>query len=193
MLIYAAIEDAIMARLRAASDSGALGYRLAEIASYGGEFDDELFFTQVRRFPAVWVTIGGSKKKTGLGRKTIFTATIAVMVGTRTVRGERATRHGTVTEPGSYQLLDDVRRLLTGQDFGLTIAALRPGADRTLFNVRQGKEARSVLAVEFETDYIFTQDDQDAGTAGDLLRVGLHYYLKPGDDVEDASDAISLA
>ena len=191
MLIYAAIEDAIMARLKAASDGGALGYRLAEIASYGGEFDDELFFTQVRKFPAVWVTIGGAKKKTVLARKTIYTATLAVMVGTRTVRGERFTRHGSVGEPGSYQLLEDVRRLLAGQTFGLDIAPLRPGADRTLFNTRNGSQARSVLAVEFDTDYTFALDDPDAD-ADELHRIGLHYYLKPGDDAEDATDTVEL-
>lgn len=41
--------------------SDARGYRLADVASYTGEFDDETFFTTVRKFPAVWVTVGGSK------------------------------------------------------------------------------------------------------------------------------------
>jgi phage gp37-like protein len=192
VLIYAAIEDAIMARIKAASDSGALGYRLAEIASYGGEFDDETFFTSVRKFPAAWVTIGGAKPKPISARKTQYTVTIAVMVGTRIVRGERTTRHGTILEPGSYQLLDDVRRLLSGQSFGLAITPLRPGADRTLFNTKMGREARSVLAAEFATDYTFTNDDQEADLP-DLERIGLHYLLKPGDDVEDANDLVELA
>ena len=192
MLIYARIEDAIMARLKAASDSNALGYRLAEIASYGGEFDDEKFFTQVRKFPAVWVTIGGAKPKPLSARKTLYTLTIAVMVGTRNVRGERQTRHGAVNTPGSYQLLDDVRRLLSGQSFGLAISPLRPGADRTLFNTKMGSEARSVLAAEFAADYTFTVDNQE-GALPDLARIGLHYLLKPGDDVEDASDLVTLA
>ena len=191
MLIYAAIEDAIIARLQAASDSNALGYRLAEIASYGGEFDDETFFTQVRKFPAIWVTVGGAKPKPISARKTLYTLTIAVMVGTRNVRGERQTRHGAVNTPGSYQLLDDVRRLLSGQAFGLAIAPLRTGADRTLFNTKLGSQARSVLAAEFATDYTFTVDDQD-GDLPDLERIGLHYLLKPGDDAEDSSDSITL-
>ena len=194
MLIYAAIEDAIIARLQTASDSGALGYRLAEIASYGGEFDDETFFTQVRKFPAAWVTIGGAKPRPLSARKILYTLTIAVMVGTRQVRGERSTRRGSVNEPGSYQLLNDVRRLLAGQSFGLDIAPLRPGADRTLFNTRLGAQARSVLAAEFATDYTFTIDDPDsADSLPDLTRIGLHYNLKPGDDLEDASDQITLA
>lgn len=192
MLIYAAIEDAIIARIKAASDSGALGYRLAHVDSYGGEFDDETFFTQFRKFPAVWVTVGGSKPKVVSARKAMRSPTIAVMVGTRNVRGERSTRHGTVSEPGSYQLLDDVCRLLDGSDLGLAISALELGADRTLFNTRMGNEARSVLAVEISTTFTWTQPDQEAG-APDLTNIGLRYYLKPGDDVEDASDTIALA
>lgn len=193
MLIYAAIEDAIIARIRAASDSGALGYRLAEIASYGGEFDDETFFTQIRKFPAVWVTVGGSKPKLLSARKVQLSPVIAVMVGTRNVRGERQTRHGTVAEPGSYQLLEDVRALLLGQSLGLAMAPLRMGADRTLYNTRQGKEGLSVLAAEFHTDTTYAIAEPGISET-DLTGIGLRYYLaERADAVEDATDSITLS
>lgn len=191
MLIYAAIEDAIIARIKAASDSGALGYRFAEIASYGGEFDEETFFTQVRKFPAAWVTVGGSKPKPLSPRKVQLAPVIAVMVGSRSVRGERHTRHGTVTEPGSYQLLDDARALLLGQDLGLAIGRLRMGADRTLFNTRNAREGRSILAAEFHTETTYALPDPLA-EGPDLTGLDLRYYLKPGDDVQDASDTVVL-
>ena len=98
MLIYAQIEDAVIARIKAASDSGALGYRLADVASYGDEFDDETFFTAVRKFPAVWVTVGGSKPQRKSARVWTMAPVIAVMVGSRSVRGERFTRRGAVGE-----------------------------------------------------------------------------------------------
>jgi phage gp37-like protein len=189
--MYAAIEDAIIARLQAANDSGALGYRLAQVASYGGEFDDETFFTQFRKFPAAWVTIGGSKAKAISARKTLLMPVIAVMVGTRNVRGERQTRHGVLDQPGSYQLLDDVRRLLAGQTFDLAIEPLSVGADRTLFNVRRGSEALSVLAAEFSTRFTFGIDEETASLP-DMTSLNLRYFLKPGDDVEDATDVITL-
>jgi phage gp37-like protein len=193
MLIYAQIEDAIIARIKAASDTGALGYRLAEVASYGGEFDDEAFFTQVRRFPAVWVTVGGSKPQRKSARVWIYSPVVAVMVGARNVRGERFTRHGSVGEPGTYQLLQDVTDLLAGQKLGLPIEPLSPGADRTLFNVKQGNEARSVFAREFGTFFIY-QVDAEAGNAAapDLTGINLRYYIKPGDDTQDASDELLL-
>ncbi len=192
MLIYAAIEDAIIARIQAASDGNALGYRLAQIGSYGGEFDDETFFTQFRKFPAVWVTVGGSKPKRVGSHSWLLAPTIAVMVGTRNVRGERQTRHGTVNEPGSYQILEDVRNLLVGQTLGLALAPLAVGNDRTLFNTRQGAEARSVLAAEFLTSFTYQPPAPDA-VAEDLNLIGLNYYLRPGDEIADAVDTVTLA
>lgn len=192
MLAYAQLEDAIIERIRAASESGALGYRLAEVGSYGGQFDDEAFFTQFRKFPAIWVTVGGSKPQRITARKWQIRPVVAVMVGTRNVRGERHTRHGSVREVGTYQLLEDVRNLLTGQSLGLSIDPLSLGADRTLFNTRVGAEALSVFAAEFHTAFTYVTPDPDAD-AGDYTEIGLRYYLQPGDDTADASDTIPLA
>lgn len=190
MLIYAALEDAAIARIRGASDANALGYRLAEVASYGGEFDDETFFTQVRKFPAAWVTVGGDKPKRISAKVWQCSLTLAIMVGTRNVRGERSARRGAINEPGSYQLLQDVRDLLAGQQLGLDITPLALGPVRTLFNTRVGKEARSVFSHEFFADYTYRTPEEDPGN---YTGVDLRYYLKPGDDVADATDAVSLA
>lgn len=191
MLIYAQIEDAIIARLRAASDGGVLGYRLAEVASYGGEFDDDAFYASVRKFPAVWVTVGGSKPVRKSARVWVCAPAVVVMVGARSVRGERFTRHGAVGEPGSYQILQDVTDLLASQTLGLPIEPLALGADRTLFNTRMGNEARSVLAREFVSFFRYSPPDGDAA-AGDLTGINLRYYLMPGDDAPDASDSLTL-
>lgn len=191
MLIYAQLEDAVIDRVKSASDANALGYRLAEVSSYGGEFDDETFFTQVRKFPAVWVTVGGDVPKKMSARTWECNLKLAVMVGSRNVRGERFTRRGTVSEPGSYQLAQDVRDLLVGQTFGGVVAALDLGPTRTLFNTKLGGEARSVLAVEFASRFTYRAPDQDAGEA-DLTGINLRYYLKPGDDDEDATDVLTF-
>lgn len=192
MLIYAQIEDAVIAAISAASTSNALGYKILSLGSYGGEFDDETFFTQFRKFPAVWVTVAGSKPQRISAKKWKLFPTVVVMVGTRNVRGERQTRHGAVGEVGSYQLLDDVRNLLIGRELGLPISPLAVGADRTLYNTRMGNEGRSVLSAEFPTSFIYTAPDLDAN-AGNYTTLDLNYYLKPGDDVIDATDVIPLA
>lgn len=189
MLIYAQLEDAAIARLKGASDADALGYRLASVDSYGGEFDDETFFTQIRKFPAAWITVGGDKPKAVGARAWECSLTLAVMVGSRSVRGERHTRRGAVGEPGSYQLAQDVRDLLVGQSFDL-VTPLVPGPIRTLFNTRLGNEARSVLAVEFSARYTYRAPEE--APDGDLMSVQLGYYLQPGDEVEDANDTVVL-
>lgn len=192
MLLYAQLEDAVIARVKAASDSDALGYRLAHVESYGGEFDDDTFFTQFRRFPAVWVTVGGDKPKRVSARKWECALQLAVMVGARSPRGERHARRGAVESVGAYQMLQDVRDLLAAQGLGLPIAPLSPSATRTLFNTRIGGNGLAVFAQEFASTYTYTPPD---GTEGlpDITSIGGRYYLKPGDDLHDAEDLLSLA
>lgn len=191
MLIYASVEDAFIKRVQEASDSGKLGYRLAEVTSYGGQFDDDAFWTNVRRLPAVWITCGGHNHKALSPRKTQCTLQIAVMVGARNVRGERQARHGAVGDVGTYQMLQDVIDLVSGARLGLAITPLRPGRTRTLYNTRMGNEARSVLAVEFAAEFFYTNPDPSAGDPV-IETIGLSHYLKPGDEQPDATDVISL-
>lgn len=189
MLIFAQLEDAVIARVKNASDSNALGYRLASIGSYGGEFDDETFFTQFRKFPAVWVTVGGDKPRKISAKAWECNLTLAVMVGTRNVRGERFTRQGAVGEVGSYQMAQDVRDLLIAQGFDNMVSPLDPGPLRTLYNTRMGNEARSVLALEFSARYTYRPPEPELG---EYTGINQRYYLKPGDNIEDATDIITL-
>lgn len=197
------IESALLARLRLAND-GRLGYKLAAIESYGGEFDDDL--TQVVRcFPGVWVTYGGGGKPKPYGSsksKWLMPATFVVMVGDRNLRNEASTRQGLevagqVREVGTYRLLRDARRILLNQDFGLAIARLEPGAVKTLFNTKLNGQALSVFAQEWHTAFVTEAESIDAigsnGTpAPDWLRVGINYHLTPDDGRADASDLITL-
>lgn len=190
MLIYADIEDAIIARVQAAQDANTLGYRLAHIGSYGGEFDDDTFWTQFRSFPAVWVTIGGETVER-LGRRA-RRATVrgAVMVGTRSARGERYARRGVQGEPGSYQILDDVRQLVTGFGLVAECEAIEPGRVTTLYNTRVGRDGLSVLALEISTRYDFEVSESADGDKPDLTEIVLRYRRTPGDDVADAVDIV---
>lgn len=190
MLIYAQLEDQVIARVKGASDSNALGYRLAQIGSYGGEFDDEAFFTQFRSFPAVWVTVAGDTPKKISALTWECGLKLAVMVGARNVRGERFTRHGSVGDVGSYQMAQDVRDLLVGQTFNSLVTGLDLGPTRTLFNTRQGNAALSVLAVEFSTRYTYRKPEVDPGS---YTGIDIRYYLKPGDDIADVVDTLTLA
>lgn len=192
------IEDAIIERIKSAADaSPGLGYRLKEVASYGGELDDDLAKV-VRSFPAVWVTFAGCGKPKPVStekKKWLTPATFVTMVGARNVRGERATRHGLkvggeIKEVGAYQMLQDISLLLINQDLGLAIDHLKPGAIRTLYNTKLNGQALAVFAREWHTEFIETRPDPDDPM---WLTMGINYYLKPGDAVADAQDNLTLA
>lgn len=179
------IEAGIIGTLKSATG---LAY-LKKVESYGGQFDDDLAEV-VRAYPAVWVVFAGSgKPKPYDGKKWLVPTTFAVMAAARNVRNEGATRRGSVGEVGTYQILADVRDLLLGQDLGLAIDRFQPGPVRTLFNTRIRGSALSVFSQEFFTAYI-AAPPTPAQT--ELLKVGLNYYLKPGDDIVDASDLRTL-
>lgn len=189
MLVYADIEDAIIARVQAAQTAGTLGYRLPHIGSYGGEFDDDAFWTQFRSFPAVWVTIGGETVER-LGRRA-RRATVrgAVMVGARSARGERFARRGVTGEPGSYQILDDVRQLVTGVGLVAKCEAIEPGRVTTLYNTRIGRDGLSVLALEISTRYDFEVPETLLSDTSDLTKIVLSYCLESS-EVPGAQDEI---
>lgn len=202
--MIAQIEDAILARLAAAND-GRLGYKVATLETYGGEFDDDIAQV-VRKLPGIWVVYAGGGKPTPWGAsKTLWKmpATFAVMVGARSVRSEPFSRRGLtvgghVKEPGAYHMLDDARRILLNQDFGLPIAHFEPGAVKTLYNLKLNALALSVFAQEWHTAFIVKPEAVEAigpggVVAADWLRIGLNYYLQPDDGKPDASDLVTLS
>lgn len=201
--MIAAIEDAILAHLAAAVP--ALPYKLAELASYAGQLDDNLDQV-IRRMPAVWVAFAGAGRPRPIGTsKTRFRvdATFAVMHGARNPRGEKYTRHtleigGQIAEVGAYRLLHDVGALLLRQDFaasGLEIEPLTPGKISTLYNTRLANAALAVFAQEWHTAWVLTLPEQPLDAANpDALweALGLHYHLTPDDGVADVADEVTL-
>jgi len=197
------IEDGILSLLTSVND-GRLGYKLASIDTYGGEFDDDLAEV-IRCLPGVWVVYAGGGKPVPYGtsrQKWKMPATFAVMVGARSVRSEPFSRrglevNGQVKEVGAYTLLKDTRKLLLNQDFGLEIERLAPGAVKTLYNLKMNKTSLSVFAQEWHTAFIVGPEtvDQAAGIQPpDFLRVGMDYDLvPPGDGKPDASDLVTLS
>jgi len=199
--MIAATEDAIIAHLKdAASATPGLGYKLKQVTSYGGELDDGLDKV-IRAFPSVWVTYNGGGKPRAISsqkNKWLMPATFSVMVGSRNVRGERATRQSTTTpgalkEVGAYQMLADISLLLAGQDFGLSIKRLQPGVIKTLYNTKLRGQGLAVFAREFHTEYVEVQAREPIDLSDPMwLRMGLNYYLSPDDGSVDGADELSL-
>jgi phage gp37-like protein len=154
----------------------------------------------LRKFPGVWVTYAGSGKPVPYGTSKVkwkVPTTFAVMVGARSVRSEPFSRRGleasdgTIVEPGAYHLLEDCRRILLNQDFGMEIARLELGAVRTLYNTKLNGQAYSVFAQEWHTAFL-VEPESTIDTDPMWLRMGFNYYLAPDDGKADASDLITL-
>lgn len=179
------IETAIITAVKTAAG---MSY-LKSIDSYGGQFDEDIAEV-IRSYPAVWVSYAGGQKPKPLGvDKWLVPATFVTFVAARNVRNERATRSGAAGEVGTYQILSDLRTLLMRQDFGLAIDHLQPGAVRTLYNTRIRGQALSVFSQEWSTSFV---EKLATPAEVDWLKLGLNYTLKPGDDVADASDLVTL-
>lgn len=151
----AEIENAILARLKAAGEAGVLGYRFRTLETYPADFD--LYLKENikgdRAFPAAWVVFGGWRTPVDAGATLQAPAVFMVVVAARNLRNEQARRHGAgAGEAGSYQLMLDVAGLIHGQHLGLDIGALRLGPCRSVRPTATILEDQlSLYALEFAT------------------------------------------
>lgn len=151
----AAVENAILDRLKAAGDAGVLGYHYRTRDTYPADFD--AFLKQKikgdRPFPAAWVVFGGWRAPVDTGAALQAPAVFMVVVAAQNLRNETATRHGAgEAEVGSYQLMLDTAALLHGQNLGLDIGALQLGPCRSVRPTPTIIERQlSLYALEFTT------------------------------------------
>jgi hypothetical protein len=99
---------------------------------------------------------------------------------------------------GVYLILDGVIRCLLLQTLGLAITPLmaKGWKNTTIEELRD--KGLIVYSLELQTSYNLTMErEEDATTVEgetpvDLMAIGLNYYLKPGDDLADAVDIVTL-
>lgn len=172
---------------------------IREIKTYGGEFDDDITAI-IRAFPAIWVTFDGSKtpEKTS-ANKTKMPVTFVVLVGNRSVRNEEAQRHGAGADIGTFQMLNNVQQLLTGNDLSSQgvngLAHLELGRVKTIFNTSTRGQSLSVLAQEFTTSYTITASDrvrEEAEEESYIERININYHFDPKDYGFIESDLVEL-
>lgn len=173
---------------------------IAEIKTYGGEFDEDGLPNVVRRLPAVWTTFEGSGTPEQFSaHKFKLPLVFVVLVGARSIRSEEATRHGAeangeTISVGTFQLLQDVQYALMGRDFSelgiVGLSSFKPGKVRTIFNTKVRADALSVLAQEWHTSITLTTPDREGNDAEYLERININYISKPDETV--ASDLVEL-
>lgn len=149
-MIAAAIENAIIERLKAASTAGLLGYAWRTVDSLPTDLDERLA-EYIKALPAAWVIWNGWRKASDHGDGTSrIEHQLTVVVAAANLRNERAQRHGAGGDVGAYQLVADATALLMGQRFGLPIGPLVPGDCRPLYTAaEQGKRRAALYAIGF--------------------------------------------
>lgn len=163
---------------------------LHTVDSYAGQFDEVGLAEVIRSYPAVWVSFAGSGKPQKTGANTWkVPATFAVFCAARNVRNEKSARLGSATEVGAYQILKDVSILLLNQDLNMAIERFMPGATKVLFNTKINRDALAVYSQEWTTHYVMHAASEEEVN---LLKIGVNYFLKPGDDVADATELLNI-
>lgn len=91
---------------------------------------------------------------------------------------------------GVYLILQGIVQTLLLQDLGLAIKALVPRNWKNVTTEEFREKGLIVYSLELATSFVIAKLDDEV--VADLLTVGLNYYLKPGDDIIDASDELTL-
>lgn len=159
------IEQAIIDAVKAASDSGALGYKLFKVASYGGEYSDPSVRQVIKDFPAVSVMFDGARESKQTNGSVKMDVRYGVFVAAKNLRSEKEARHGDGANPGSYKMVEDMIALLTNQNFGLEIAELSFEEVSLILVDKADQGLVSVYGISFKTSYTIKTLPSDADIA----------------------------
>lgn len=195
------IEQAIIDKITAASQSGALGYKLAKVASYGGEYSEPSVRQVIKDFPAVSVMFDGSRATKQMNGSVRIDVRYGVFVAARNLRSEREARMGGGSTPGSYKLIEDMIALLTNQNFDLEIEALVFEETSLILVDKSDQGLVSVYGLSFKTSYTISTLPSDAefNALGDFNQFHANWDIPPhgnvstdlpADDTADATDHV---
>ncbi len=174
------IEQAIIARLKAADAAGVLGYHYRQVDTLPVEIDDELP-EFIQQFPSAWAVFGGFRTTDQLRLGPKVRGAFHVVVAAQNLRNESATRlGGTEAEPGSYQMVEDVAGMLYSHDLGLPIGGFELGGCTPLY-VRSKDPGRrlSLFALELFTDFQLAPSDYVQHEVGDFKTFHVDWDLPP--------------
>lgn len=134
--------------------------------------------------PACYIAIdaGSFKRLSQSVFRQILTITLYIVF--KHLKDEKERRRGI------YPILEGVIGLLTMQTLDLDILPLTPKSFRNITDEDSFRAGLIAYQIEFETSYDVVAMSDDV--AGELLKIGLNYYLKPGDEIPDASDLVTL-
>ena len=182
-----ALEDAIQARLAELQQQ----LPRLHLDSYGGELSDpDLLVDLLKRTPAVLITTPKIRfRRKGSLRRYGAEVVFRLVIASKSVRGERETRRGTVAgDPGSYWIWENCMRLLAGWQHQPDGARVSPTDFANLVNGKFQSSHLSVLGQSFaiELDWEIPEE------LPDLLGVDIGYHVPSNNPVANATDTIDL-
>lgn len=181
------LEDAVQARL------GELKDRLPRlhIDSYGGELsNDELLVDLLKMTPSVLITTPKVVFKPKSHRRYLASVVFRLVISSKSVRGERETRRGSVaSDPGSYWIWESCMRLLTNWQHKPDGAVVRPTEFANLVNGKFQTGHLSVLGQSFAIDLDWEVPE---GELPWLEGVDIAYHVPAGNPDATATDSIDL-
>lgn len=166
------------------------------IESYAAQLDDAMF-DWLRSLPAVWVTFGDVKSVQRKGVHSYMHSGSFEVLSAQRALGENAGRLAGESRGdsiGVYEMLEHNKLALVNQKLGLPIDPLVPGAIRPVMKGMVMNQAVVIYAQEFSTRWMETYPDPDSVPAGQLVTVGLNYFLRPDHNpATDPPDKTDLA
>lgn len=182
-----AIENGILAVLRAYGDAGALGYRFRSLETYPEDWDEYLK-EKVLQAPAAHVVFAGFSRTAGQPLAPVLRLTFGLVLTAENLRNETAQRHGgpdPAIEPGSYQLAWDAMAMLAGNELGLPIGPLEIRSLRQVARFPAIRERKiHMLALELTTDVQVHGIDLDGGELPDFALFNADWDLPPFGNVD---------
>lgn len=192
-----ALEQAMIDRVKAASDSGALGYKIRVVDSYADQLTPDNIKRAAQNFPAVlFVFLGEPKPQAAPNGGERRRPRFAAFVCQENRRNERSGRRGAEGKVGSYQMAEDVKTLMFNQTLGLDLnEPIKGGAVRSMSN----SEHLSIYAIEFECEFDWNPNVADVDSLDDFSTFHADWDLPPHGNVSsplptdqaDASDTVT--
>lgn len=169
--MIAAIENAILARAKAASDAHVLGYAYQTLEAYPEDWEARLV-SEPLNDPAIFVTFAGFDATDQLRSGARVTANFGIAVVAKSLRNKTAARQGddlNPAQPGSLQLMEDTIGLVQGQSFGLEISGFElVGAQVPTLSDEAVKRGLSIMAMQWRTSFVFEIAQPLPGDGRDL-------------------------
>ncbi|PZQ45161.1 MAG: hypothetical protein DI551_08210 [Micavibrio aeruginosavorus] len=194
------IEQKALDRLKAANEARS-NYKLAKIATYGGEFSQDNLRSVVRDFPAVWIMFDGAEAINDSQQRTKVRARFAFFVAAKSLRSEEEGRHGSSINPGAYTIIGDVLSLFLKQTLELDIDPFNLQDIRLIYSDRADSGLLSVYAIALTTSFDIEAINEEDNNVGVFATYHANWDIPihgnvdrdiPSDDTADATDHVEM-